>query len=424
MLFQQRETAIQREMDLENKIRDLELQQRVALYTDNHAAHKPLSKSRGPSIASNMFSNHPQTIVNTRAMKQLETYSSDSSDGNSTTTDEEDESLTLRELDRCASQIQRLLYCIEDVKDEIRRGRTVKHYRKRLYKSYERSCRRFEQSLVDSYRRYPAVDQTGLAASAVVQSSNELIDTSIQESAVHEVTKVIQTPRYPHYSGEISSVGRASAVGPAENVHVAEGFTPPTHDDTAIVASTAGQSRIRNWLNRMRTRKRVTEYNYYGTGPENERAYKYPMVPGEQFRNSSFYQTSDQFTELRLQRVASSASSTRSSNGNNCVGSPALSAARTHPGANTNEDAIKSRPQHIAPRIVFSSLAADEEVLDQSIDNVTDVTATKRDNEQVESPLSKEWINPIEDARLNTTEVAGRDIVDILLEQWTVPIGV
>lgn len=134
----------------------------------------------------------------------------------------------------------------------------MKHYRKRLYKSYERSCRRFEQSLVDSYRRYPAVDQPGLAASTVVQSSNELIDTSIQEPAVYEVTKVIQTPRYPYYSGEISSVGRASAVGPAENVHVADGFTPPTHDDTAIVESTAGQSRIRNWLNRMRTRKRVT----------------------------------------------------------------------------------------------------------------------------------------------------------------------
>ena len=96
MLFQQRETATQREMDLENKIRDLELQQRVALYTDNHAAHKPLSKPRGPSIASNMFSNHPQTVVNTRAMKQLEMYSSGSSDGDSTTTDEEDESLTLR----------------------------------------------------------------------------------------------------------------------------------------------------------------------------------------------------------------------------------------------------------------------------------------------------------------------------------------
>ena len=300
----------------------------------------------------------------------------------------------------------------------------MKHYRKRLYKSYERSCRRFEQSLVDSYRRYPAVDQPGLAASTVVQSSNELIDTSIQEPAVYEVTKVIQTPRYPYYSGEISSVGRASAVGPAENVHVADGFTPPTHDDTAIVESTAGQSRIRNWLNRMRTRKRVTEYNYHGTGPGNKKAYNYPMLPGEQFSNSSFYETSDQYMELRLQRVASSASGIRSSNGNNCMGSPALSAARTHPGANTNEDAVKPRPQLIAPRKVASTVAADEQVLAQSIDNVTDVTAIKRDNEQVESSLSKEWINPIEDTRLNTTEAAGRDIVDILLEQWTVPVGV
>ena len=76
---------------------------------------------------------------------------------------------------------------------------------------------------------------------------------------------------------------------------------------------------------------------------------------------------------------------------------------------------------------IYSSsdlMAADEQVLAQSIDNVTDVTAIKRDNEQVESSLSKEWINPIEDTRLNTTEAAGRDIVDILLEQWTLPVGV
>jgi hypothetical protein len=36
---------------------------------------------------------------------------------------------------------------------------------------------------------------------------------------------------------------------------------------------------------------------------------------------------------------------------------------------------------------------------------------------------SREWINVIDGAPLSTTEAAGRDIVDLLLEQWTVPIS-
>jgi hypothetical protein len=52
-----------------------------------------------------------------------------------------------------------------------------------------------------------------------------------------------------------------------------------------------------------------------------------------------------------------------------------------------------------------------------------DIPQSLLDSASDESLQSREWTDVIDGAPLSTTEAAGRDIVDILLEQWTVPIG-
>jgi hypothetical protein len=151
LLFQQCETAMQREKDLENKFKDLEMQHKLHSNADKHVTRTNYPNPQGPSIASHTFSNHPQTVANTEAIRRLEMYGSASSDNDTTTTDDEGESLTVEELERCARQIQRLLYRIENVQDGISGGRVVKHSRKRrMYKTYQRFCRKFEQNLGNS----------------------------------------------------------------------------------------------------------------------------------------------------------------------------------------------------------------------------------------------------------------------------------
>lgn len=51
-----------------------------------------------------------------------------------------------------------------------------------------------------------------------------------------------------------------------------------------------------------------------------------------------------------------------------------------------------------------------------------DIPESPLDSPSDENLQSREGINVIDGAPLSTTEAAGRDIVDVLLEQWTVPI--
>ena len=243
LLFQHCETATQREKDLENKFRDLEMQHKLHPNVDNHVTRTSYPNPQGPSIASHTFSNHSQVVANTEAIRQLEMYGSTSSDNDTTTTDDEGESLTVRELERCARQIQRLLHRIENVQDGISAGRVVKHSRKRrMYKSYQRFCRKIEQNLGNS-RRNQSVPTTSIddderdvspphihagfrnmaEAPATVRNPEPLISNTMQDSVAHEIATAV----HPHHSNRIqlhntsvSSVARISALRPAKRFHM------------------------------------------------------------------------------------------------------------------------------------------------------------------------------------------------------------
>ncbi|KAH6643107.1 hypothetical protein C7974DRAFT_409603 [Boeremia exigua] len=77
--------------------------------------------------------------------------------------------------------------------------------------------------------------------------------------------------------------------------------------------SSAGRGRVRDWLESTSVRLSEATHRELDTKEhKNKKAYKYPMIPGEDRVNEDFDITSKQFTEKRLQRVASSASSIRS----------------------------------------------------------------------------------------------------------------
>lgn len=107
--------------------------------------------------------------------------------------------------------------------------------------------------------------------------------------------------------------------------------------------SSAGRSKVRDWLENASVRMSEATHRELDTKEhKNKKAYKYPMIPGEDKVNEYFTRTSQQFTELRLQRVASSASSIRSSNGEGPSTPPT---ATPRPRANTNPDAITPIPR-------------------------------------------------------------------------------
>jgi hypothetical protein len=239
LLFQQCETAMQREKDLENKFRDLEMQHRLHPNADKHVTRTSYPNLQGPSIASHTFSNHPQAVANTEAIRRLEMYGSASSDNDTTTTDDEGESLTVKELERCARQIQRLLHRIKNVQDGISGGCVVKHSRKRrMYKSYQRFCRKFEQNLGNS-RPNQSVPKTSIdddqrnvspshihadfrnmaEAPATARNPEPFISNSMQDSVTHEIATAV----HPHHSNRmqwrdtpVSFVARTSALRPAK----------------------------------------------------------------------------------------------------------------------------------------------------------------------------------------------------------------
>jgi hypothetical protein len=126
--------------------------------------------------------------------------------------------------------------------------------------------------------------------------------------------------------------------------NIADGTTV---NGTAITKSTAGRFRIRKWLDTASAHMKETAHEELDRqGHKDKKAYKYPMLPGEQLRNSNFYETSDQFMELRLQRVASSATSIRSLNvSSNGEGPSTPPVARMRPRTNTDEDAITPLPR-------------------------------------------------------------------------------
>jgi hypothetical protein len=236
LLFQQCETAMQREKDLENKFRDLEMKHGLHPNADKHVTHTSYPNPQGPSIASHTFSNHPQAVANTKAIRRLEMYGSASSDSDTTTTDDEGESLNVKELERCARQIQRLLHRIENAQDGISGGRVVKHSRKRrMYKSYQRFCRKFEQNLgptqsvpttsIDDDQRnvLPSHIHAGFRNMAEVPATARnpmpFISNSMQDSITHEIATAV----HPHHSNRmqlhdtsVSFVARTSALRPAK----------------------------------------------------------------------------------------------------------------------------------------------------------------------------------------------------------------
>lgn len=239
LLFQQCETAMRREKDLENKFRDLEMQHKLHPNVDNHVTRTSYPNPQGPSIGSHTFSNHSQVVANTEAIRRLEMYGSASSGNDTTTTDDEGESLTVRELERCARQIQRLLHRIENVQDGISAGRVVKHSRKRrMYKSYQRFCRKIEQNLGNS-RRNQSVQTTSIdddqrnvspshlhagfrnmaEAPATARNPEPFISNTMQDSVIHEISTAV----HPHHSNRmqlhdtsVPSVARISALHPAK----------------------------------------------------------------------------------------------------------------------------------------------------------------------------------------------------------------
>lgn len=114
-----------------------------------------------------------------------------------------------------------------------------------------------------------------------------------------------------------------------------------------LAKSTAGRFRVRNWLDKASIYMSETAHRELDTqGHKNHKAYKYPMFPGEDKVNEQFFTTSEQFTELRIKRVQSSASSIRSSNGDGQAGPstpPAAGLARAR--SNTGPDAITPVPR-------------------------------------------------------------------------------
>lgn len=116
-----------------------------------------------------------------------------------------------------------------------------------------------------------------------------------------------------------------------------------TGPDQKTARSSAGRSRVRDWLENASVRMSEATHRELDTKEhKNKKAYKYPMIPGEDKVNEYFSRTSEQFTELRMQRVASSASSIRSSNGEGPSTPPA---GTSRPRANTNPDAITPIPR-------------------------------------------------------------------------------
>ncbi|KAF3031512.1 hypothetical protein E8E11_000362 [Didymella keratinophila] len=148
-LYKQRARAVQRELELEAKVKDLELQETVT----HPAASRPEPGAHVPGMARislHSASDHPQVIANHKAARLLSTPQAGAYDDETSTTDDEGGVLTLSELNRCATQVHDLLLRINDLQRGFKAGNIAKHHHKRrMYKSYQRFCRRFEVNLVD-----------------------------------------------------------------------------------------------------------------------------------------------------------------------------------------------------------------------------------------------------------------------------------
>jgi hypothetical protein len=119
--------------------------------------------------------------------------------------------------------------------------------------------------------------------------------------------------------------------------------TRPAPEAPPIRKSITARSVVRNRLDRISSQMSETAHRELDTREhKNKKAYKYPMSPGEDLKNEQFHETSEQYKKLRIQRVNSSASSIRSSNGEG----PSTTPAGTTPGpmrprTNTDPDAIR-----------------------------------------------------------------------------------
>lgn len=84
-------------------------------------------------------------------MNALNALNPGSSDGDTTSTDDEGEHLTLDELAACATHVQDLLQRITALQKSLQTGQLVKHHRKRrMHKTYLRFCGRFEANFVEA----------------------------------------------------------------------------------------------------------------------------------------------------------------------------------------------------------------------------------------------------------------------------------
>ena len=137
----------------------------------------------------------------------------------------------------------------------------------------------------------------------------------------------------------VTITGAGDEQEPVEHIEdVSNGAVHPTPGEESVAKSKAGRFRVRKLLNNASVYMSETAHRELDTKEhKNKKAYKYPMVPSEDKRNEDFYRTSEQFKQLRMQRVASSASSTRSSNGEGPSTPPA---AATRSRADTSPDAF------------------------------------------------------------------------------------
>lgn len=147
MLHRERDLALQRERSLEEKIRKLESREARPASMAAAASTKP----KGLRIATVTYTSHPQTAANDAAARVLQAFDATVSDGSTTTTDDEGDHLTTKELAECATHVQQLLQRINGLQRALEAGQIVKHHHKRrMHKSYMRTHRRLIATFVGS----------------------------------------------------------------------------------------------------------------------------------------------------------------------------------------------------------------------------------------------------------------------------------
>lgn len=152
MLHHEKNLALQRERSLEEKIRKLESKKTRPMSIEAAAS----VTFRAPRIATVTSTSHPQIVANHAAARALQAFDTVVSDGSTTTTDDEGDQMTTKELTECATHVRQLLQRINNLQRGLAAGQIVKHHRRRrMHKSYMRVHRKLEATFVGSGTQAP-----------------------------------------------------------------------------------------------------------------------------------------------------------------------------------------------------------------------------------------------------------------------------